>query len=623
VTVELAFAAMYDGDPLRRAVLALIVVGCGSSSSPPETPAPVEPPARACVPGELTLEGGGCQAAGVDTCGEGFAPDERRSCTAILPAEACGKGQTAALGETTCREVAPCADGAWGDIPIEPGTQHVDASYVGGGSDGSAAKPWTTIKQAFTAATPGALVAVAAGSYHEELILQGKPVRLWGRCPRLVEIVGTSAQLGLQVITGASGTELHGVAVTGSQAGIIITGARDVVVDRVWIHDTIKNGFDVEDARGSTSARLGRSLVERAGQYAVYVGGSEVTIEGSVFRDTQSLADGAEGRGAAFVSGLGRRRRASVTVSSSVFERNRGLGVLIGESDVTLDRVVVRDTLAGATGDGGRGVEVQANGAGRASNVVVRSSLFERNREIGVHVSGSTLSMERTVIRHTLPTDSQRLLGRAMNVIPDLVSRARANVTIRASVLEENHEVGLFIVGSDAFVEATIVRDTQPQVSDGFFGRGIGLSSYPAFGERAKATIRGSAVERTFDLGVFAIDSDVTLEASYVTGTKSRSADGAFGDALAIQSVTLPASGVVTASRFEGSARAGIANFGGHVSLAESKISCNVIDLDGETSSMGGEYTFDDLGGNGCGCETSSPRCIVLTSRLEPPSPMR
>jgi hypothetical protein len=34
----------------------------------------------------------------------------------------------------------------WGDIPVESDTEHVDASYSGGNSDGSSAAPWTTIQ---------------------------------------------------------------------------------------------------------------------------------------------------------------------------------------------------------------------------------------------------------------------------------------------------------------------------------------------------------------------------------------------------------------------------------------------------------------------------------------------
>jgi hypothetical protein len=57
-------------------------------------------------------------------------------------------------GETACRPVMPCAQGRWGDIPVDGATEHVDGSYAGGQSDGSDARPWTTIGEAVSAAAP-------------------------------------------------------------------------------------------------------------------------------------------------------------------------------------------------------------------------------------------------------------------------------------------------------------------------------------------------------------------------------------------------------------------------------------------------------------------------------------
>src|SRR6185436_10488706 len=113
-------------------------------------------------------------------------------CAADLPAT-CPPGSLAVPGDAACREIAPCGTGTWGDIPVEASTEHVDASYVGGASDGTSAKPWTTIQEAVDAAAPGAIVAVAAGSYAEDVRIDGKALRLWGVCPGEVEVVGSSA----------------------------------------------------------------------------------------------------------------------------------------------------------------------------------------------------------------------------------------------------------------------------------------------------------------------------------------------------------------------------------------------------------------------------------------------
>src|SRR5262245_59309187 len=162
-----------------------------------------------CPPGELAVNGS-CQPAGVppSACGKGFMPDGKQGCEPILPAAPCPAGQMAIPGETTCHEVAPCGQGTWGTIPVDADTQFVDKAYAGGGSDGTQAKPWTTIQEGIAAAKPGAIVAVAAGKYAEDLFIQGKAVRLVGRCPAMVEVSGTSSAI--QVLDqAAGGTEIR------------------------------------------------------------------------------------------------------------------------------------------------------------------------------------------------------------------------------------------------------------------------------------------------------------------------------------------------------------------------------------------------------------------------------
>ncbi|WP_129575214.1 MULTISPECIES: right-handed parallel beta-helix repeat-containing protein [Sorangium] len=537
------------------------------------------PPDMACPPGQLALEGGGCQPAGVppEACGEGFISDGHGGCAAILPEEECPKGRMAIPGETRCREVAPCGAGTWGDIPIEANTQFVDLAYAGGDSDGTKARPWKKIQDAIEHAEDGATVAVAEGSYIEDVGIADKSVRLWGRCPDLVEIQGTGKGAGaIQVLTtAASGTEIRGLAVTGEGPGLIVSGARDVTIEQTWVHDMSSLGISAVDKHGPTSIALRNSLVERnhgigvvvdaeatieasvirgtqpsdevklgggisvldvdnTGERAdvairaclveqnhdvgVLVSGSDATIEASVVRGTEHNSVTELGGGINIVDHEG--ERADVTVRACLVEQNQDVGVLVDGSDATIEASVVRGTQPSEDAKGGWGISVQQDSAayGRA-DVTVRACLVEQNHEIGVFVSGSSATIEASVIRGTRPSSTAKG-GRGIGVENDAETGGRADVTVRACLVEQNHEVGVFVSGSDAAIEASVIRDTQSS-NNTSGGRGIGVQHGRETGERAKVAIRECLVEQNHEVGVYVDGSDATIEASVVRGTQS------------------------------------------------------------------------------------------------------
>ncbi|KYF93026.1 hypothetical protein BE20_10380 [Sorangium cellulosum] len=294
------------------------------------------PPDMLCAPGEMPLEGGSCQRAGVPpvACGQGFEPDGRRGCVPILPEGPCPPGQMAIPGESECHEVAPCGDGDYGSIPVDATTQFVNSAYTGTDSDGTQAKPWRQIQDGIDHARSGATVAVAAGRYAEDLLIRGKRVRLWGRCPALVEVVGTEAQFAtVEVLDGnASHSEVRSLAITGPRVGFLTSGASDVLVDRAWIHDSNDVGVQIEDSLSPTSVVVSASLIEATNAVGVAILGADTTFQSTVIRATRPDSGGAYGHGIQIENGT--LARAELTLRRSLLERNRMAGVLAFGSDV-------------------------------------------------------------------------------------------------------------------------------------------------------------------------------------------------------------------------------------------------------------------------------------------------
>ena len=320
---------------LARAMAAIVVVAwllpsCGGEELPLTLPDEQPTGPEGCMPGEAPLENGSCLPAGIppEACADGFVSTGNGGCMPQLPNAPCGPGQMAVPGETTCHSVAPCPEGTWGDIAIEATTQFVDASFSGT-SDGTQSSPWQTIGEAITAAAPGAIVAVAAGTYDEDVEIHGKPVRLWGRCPGLVQVKGIGGLAAVLIRNGADGAQVRGLAVTGPMTGITMTGAGGIVVDQVWVHDTGTAGFFAAHDLGPSDALLSRSLIERAGDFGIIVRGTILTVDASVVRDGQPGGQSGDGGGIGVHYDAVAQQRGAVTVLRSLLERNRQFGAAV------------------------------------------------------------------------------------------------------------------------------------------------------------------------------------------------------------------------------------------------------------------------------------------------------
>jgi hypothetical protein len=557
----------------------ILCASCGGDEEPESKPDP-EPPedaAPACAPNR-ELPGGACLETGVppDACADGFEPDGQQGCNAILPADACPPGLIAIPGDTACREVAPCPETLYGDAPIEPTTQFVDGAYAGADSDGSIERPWRTIKEGVAAAAPTAVVAIAAGTYEEGVWSEGKAVRLWGRCPELVEIAGVLPGYATVELSQGDGAELHDLSVSGVSFGVYVNSAAGVVLDRVHIHDTGLEGLLVSGHAGPAEASLRRSLIERASSLGI--GAEEeavVLVEDSAVRD---ILDVGADPGWGIYALLGSR----LTVTRSVFSGSF-LGIAARGSEATLDGVVIRDAQIAIANN------VAPEGP---STLVATGSLIERYRQYGA-LSNAPLSLSAMVFRDavflpdgTIPSAIAFDTGATGGCRDCLIERSGVGVTMRAAT---------------ASLERVAVRDASLPgmvVVDGSVG-----------------DIRASTFERTTGIGMYVQESSATLRDVIVVDTALK--DGAYGDGIA---ATL-ASVDISSARVESSARCGVGSFGATVRIGGVAFECNAIHIDGELYE-GAPFDFEEGDGElTCGCgSVQEDNCKVQSSSIEPPS---
>jgi hypothetical protein len=569
-----------------------------------------------CPAGTLGSADAGCVPAGIpaDACGNGFVHDGDVGCEPILPPGSCPAGRMAVPGDAECRPVMPCAPGKWGDIPTNATTEHVDGAYTGGDSDGTATRPWTSIGDAVAAAAPDAIVAVAAGSYVEDVVIDGTPVVLWGVCPDEVAIVGTTAGLAAVVIVHADDTTLRGVAVTGPNVGVAMSGAENVLIDAVRVHDAGERGIHAEETLGATSFLVRGSLVEGNSLVGVSVRESQVTLEATVVRGTRPDAEGFLGEG---VSVPGRDSgTAQLVVIRSLIEHNREAGVYVTGARATFEDSVIRGTVASPAGDG-RGLYLaEDEDSGAPSDLTMRGCLVEQNQEVGIFLGGSPATVDATVVRGA-PADAPWSQGRGINLQRSPFTGLPATILLRRSLIERNEVVGLFVRSSEATVEATVIRDTAGRQP--WQGRGVEIENDPE--TTSGIVMRGCRVEHSGEFGIAAFSSTVTIEGTLVSATAPNS-EQKYGDGISVLSQHARASASLRACRVEDSARAGVSSFGASVSILDTAVVCSAFELEGEPVS-GMAFDFEDRGGNQCGCTGAEGDCGVESAGLAPPEPVK
>lgn len=510
--------------------------GAGSGGGQPD----VGPRAYPCLAGELEVPSG-CQPAGVPSggCGDGFVNDGDAGCMPVLPAAPCPSGMMALPGEMTCRLVAPCGPGPWGTIPVEVTTEHVDGAYTGGSSDGSATAPWITIQAGIDAALAGAIVAVAPGNYAESLAIAGKSVRLWGKCPSEVSLsLGNMGGAVVFVRAGADGTELRGLSIAGAGTAVLIENATGVLIHQSWIHDMGWIGLYVYPPQvgASASAMVRESLIERATSHGAYAFGADLELLSSVVRDTQPMSTLEDGLGILVFYDEPNAVRPALLVSHSIVEASREAGMFVLGGDATIEDTVVSDTLPRQS-DMQLGIGIQAaayTSAAQPTELALRRSVVTGNRTCGLSAFDSNLSVERATLASTTAAPVG-FAGAGVQIFAGTDLDIRPSLVLRESIIRGAENYGVGVVGSDAVIAGTVVKDVVATIDAASAGAGITLEPQPARLEASAAEIDGVLIEHTMGVGVGAVGASLVARGVLVRHVESNPTTGAFGRGISVE----------------------------------------------------------------------------------------
>ena len=495
----------------------------------------------ACVPifdeckgGEIPVLGGGCRRVGPPkTCLTGWALVKGGWCEPILPKTKCPAGTMEVIGKAICQPIGDCGSGKWGKIKTTSSTIFVDQTYSGSNADGSQARPYTTIGAALEAATAGTHIAVAAGTYKEDVSIERK-VTLEGRCAQKVTIASQGTSPAVEMKWWANGAILRGVTISGSAAGLNVDGV-GVTVERVAVQGCEGLGV-VVDFGGTLTLR--DSLVAGNRTMGIDLYSSKTTLERSVVRDTHERASDKQ-YGTGFQSAVqsGHSLGSELILRDSLVASNRTAGISIYSSKATVERSVVRDTRERAS-DMQLGTGICAfvqPGQSRGSELVLRDSLVAGNRNEGVALFSSKATVERSVVRDTRKQASDKLWGTGIGAFVDPGQSQGSELTLRDSLVANNREVGIYMASSKVTVKRSVVRDTRERTSDLQFGTGIQAFVQPGQSRGSELELYDSLVAGNRNVGILLLSSKATIQCSAVRGTRELASNKKGGTGIEAQ----------------------------------------------------------------------------------------
>ncbi|MEO0323763.1 MAG: hypothetical protein AAF447_12455 [Myxococcota bacterium] len=317
-------------------------------------------------------------------CAEGWRERSIEGARACEPFAAdapsrCSAGEVHLPGTPGCAPVGrACGEGRFAstaDVPSGTPILHVDAATEAGG-DGSSARPFRALGDALDRAAPGALLALAAGSYAVDREWPDS-LSLRGVCAARTTLVAAGdVPAILSLGPGSAARAIEDVTLTASDLPALrVTGAGPRVELR---------GLEVRST-GTYPAAM------RVG------GGADVVVDGLGARHL--------GSGPADTFGLSIDGGASVEGQRVSFDGFVGVGLAVTGtgSSASLTEAVIRNT-AERTPPAALGSGVQAAAGAR---LVLERTLLLDNVETGVTVlgDGTTATLTELVVRGTQPTE--------------------------------------------------------------------------------------------------------------------------------------------------------------------------------------------------------------------------
>lgn len=131
--------------------------------------------------------------------------------------------------------------------------------------------------------------------------------------------------------------------------------------------------------------------------------------------------------------------------------------------------------------------------------------------------------------------------------------------------------------------------------------------------------MRSSLIEGAMGAGLRVSNAHATVEATEISQI-APFINGSYGDGVLAAYAGKDTIVELRGCRVSQAARASLASFGAHAVVETTSFECAPVHLNGERWANHA-YSFENRGGNACGCGDEQSVCKVLSSSLTPPGP--
>ncbi len=279
--------------------------------------------------------------------------------------------------------------------------------------------------------------------------------------PREYGVLSATRGATLDVTRAAlTSAHAHGVRVEGAGSSAAL---RDVSLARIDGSSTT-GGIGLY-ARSSATITGERVIVDRATEDCAYAtGGAWVTLTDAVLRRAQGFSNGTQGLGL-IADGRGHFDVTRVLIEDC---RQSAVAIVGTGSTAALHDCVVRRTAL--VGDGTGGTGLGANNGGRIT--AERTRVIEsHDHGVIAYMGGSVVELTECDVRGTLPRAN-------MSQGVGVVAHTSGRVTLRQTLVRDNHSVGVIAYGADVVIDLHDVMVTRTLAGvDGAPGAGIAAHS--------------------------------------------------------------------------------------------------------------------------------------------------